>query len=106
MENNTSSTGVSNLKSSDMTEAIIFDDLTCPRCGNKLELDQRWLKGELINVRYVCKNPRCNFICLIKHSEDNMEELSPVYDKSIFNFLANFGRDIHDRISDILKGRK
>lgn len=98
---NTSSTGISRLNRSDITEALIFGDNTCPNCGHILEIEKKWLKGEQINVRYLCH--RCGYVCPIKHDEEDMEKLSPTYDKSVFNFLSNFGRDIHDRISDISK---
>lgn len=101
MDSNTSSTGISHLNKSEPSEAIIFGDDTCPKCGNKMEVEYKWLQGIQIAVRYLCKH--CKFVCPVKHDENNMDKLSPTYDKSIFNFLSNFGRDIHDRIKDISK---
>lgn len=99
----TSSTGISHLNKSDKSEALIFGDDTCPSCGDKLRIETRWLKGEQVNVRYICNH--CGFVCPIKHDKDDMNKLSPTYDKSVFNFLSNFGKDIHDRILDMAKRR-
>ena len=101
MDSSTSSTGISHLNKSSPTEALIFGDNTCPNCGYILEIEKRWLRGEQINVRYKCLH--CGYVCPIKHDQDDMEKLSPTYDRSVFNFLSNFGKDIHDRISDIMK---
>lgn len=101
MYSNTSSTGISRLNKSKPSEAIIFGDNTCPKCGNKMEIEYKWLQGKQIAVRYLCKY--CKFICPIKHDESNMEKLHPTYDKSVFNFLSNFGKDIRDRITEISK---
>ena len=98
MNNDTSSTGISHLNKSNMTEALIFGDDTCPRCGYHLKIDTKWLKGEQVRVRYICD--RCGFVCPMKHDGDN---ISPTYDRSVFNFLSNFGKDIRERILDIKK---
>lgn len=101
MDNDTSSTGISHLNKSKPSEAIIFGDDTCPKCGNLMEIEKKWLQGIQISVRYLCR--RCGFVCPIRHDENNMEKLYPTYDKSVFNFLTNFGKDIHDRITEISK---
>lgn len=100
MDSYTSSTGISHLNKSEPTEALIFGDNTCPNCGNILELEKKWLNGIQINVRYRCL--QCGYVCPIKHNQEDMEKLSPTYDKSVYDFLSNFGKDIHDRIADTL----
>ena len=100
MRSNTSSTGISHLSKLDKSMALIFGDDTCPYCNGKLEIETKKLKGEDIKVRYKCNT--CGFICPIIHSEENMEVINPTYDNSIFNFLSNFGKDIRDRIKDIM----
>lgn len=101
MDSYTSSTGISHLNKSKPTEAIIFGDNTCPNCGYILEIEKKWLNGIQINVRYRCLH--CGYVCPIKYDQEDMEKLSPTYDRSVYNFLSNFGKDIHDRISDIMK---
>lgn len=103
MGSNTSSTGISHLSKSKMSMALIFGDDTCPYCDGKLEIDTKKLKGEDVKVRYKCNT--CGFVCPIKHSEEDMEVLHPTYDKSVYNFLSYFGKDIRDRIKDIMDRR-
>lgn len=98
-----SSTGVNEQKRP-YKEALIFGDNTCPKCGNKMRLDEKRLKGENLRVRYICSN--CDYVCPIGHSSDNLNRVSPIYDTTIYDFLFSFGKSIKKRIEDMQKRKE
>lgn len=96
--NNTVSTGIDKLKNEKPIEALYFLDNTCPKCDDKLELVTRKLDNISIAIRYECNN--CGYICPIKYDmkdsicnkdEFNMPKYSPLYDRSIYEFIKYFG---------------
>ena len=76
-------TGLNNFKPEKMTEAIIFENNTCPHCGGMLTIDK--------DVRYICNN--CDFICPIYHT---------INDLDISQFIQQFGEPIQDRRNQML----
>lgn len=98
-----SSTGVNEQKRP-YKEALIFGDNTCPKCGNKMRLDEKRLKGENLRVRYICD--KCKYVCPVGHNEDNLNRVSPIYDATIYDFLFNFGKSIRKRIEDMQKRKE
>lgn len=93
MEEN-SSTGIYLVNRESPTEALIFEDLICPKCGENLFLDSRRLNNHYISIRYHCL--KCKFVCPIKHEDTG--ESKPSYDKDVYHFLSSFGEDINERI--------
>jgi len=93
MEENSSS-GIYLVNRESPIEALLFDDLTCPKCGSNLVLDTRRLRENYIPIRYFC--PQCKFVCPIKHEDTG--EYKPSYGKEVYEFLSTFGDDIHDRV--------
>ena len=85
-------TGLNNFKPEKMTEAIIFENNTCPHCGGILTIDK--------DIRYICNN--CDFICPIYHTINDLDNKSPVYDSSISQFIQQFGEPIQDRRNQML----
>ena len=96
--NNIASTGIDKLKDEKPIEVLYFLDNTCPKCSDKLELVIRKLDNISIAIRYECNN--YGYICPIKYDmkdsicdkdKFNMPKYSPLYDRSIYEFMKHFG---------------
>ena len=74
-------------------EALIFDDDTCPKCGeHSLVLDSvKGYEDKDILVRYRCIN--CGYVCPLsrEHVTVGIEaEFRPGYDSAIKNFMKRY----------------
>lgn len=83
------------------TPAIIFDDDTCPMCGEKMERIVIQSFDIPSTVRFECKN--CWFYAPIRHSTENLAIPLPLYDNLIAEFIEGFGENVHDRIEKTLE---
>lgn len=94
--------GINILRNKETQEAILFEDNTCPMCGEgKLYLHDNGESGDkLYNFRYRCD--KCDFVCPIDHNTDT-DEIKPIYNGTIMNFLDQFGEDIRDRRAKLIK---
>lgn len=77
----------------DEFEALIFDDDTCPKCGeHSLGIDSvKGYEGKDILVRYRCTN--CGYVCPLsrEHVTVGIEaEFRPGYDSAIKNFMKRY----------------
>lgn len=76
----------------DSFEALIFDDDTCPKCGeHSLCIDSAKEYDNNILVRYRCNN--CGYICPLsrEHVTVGIEaEFRPGYDSAIKNFMKRY----------------
>ena len=69
---------------------VSFDDDTCPVCGKgKLKLSSIYNHGIRSFVNYECDH--CGFICPIDHDIKNLQNLKPIYDDRISEFIKEFG---------------
>lgn len=95
--------GLDVLKKKYPYEAIIFEDDTCPKCGEVLKIEDQSLGEKDVRVRYVCYN--CGYICPIYHDTE-ANTIKPLYDRTVYNFIANFGKTIKDRMTELSKNKK
>lgn len=72
----------------EMDEGLIFDDIRCPKCGGYIDVIEYMTNSHKIKVRYECID--CHYKCPIQ-TDIETEEITPVYDRSVKDFINNFG---------------
>ena len=85
----------------ELSPAIIFDDNTCPFCGEKMERITIQSFDTVSTIRFECKH--CWYYSPIRHLTENLSIPLPLYDNSISKFIEEFGEDIHARIGKAIE---
>lgn len=81
-------TGILNINN--LSEAIFFNDNTCPKCEGILKINSKLEFDNNIDIRYECD---CGFICpILIDFAKNIKK--PGYDNTVKNFIKEF--DIKD----------
>ena len=89
-----STSGIKRLIDPNFKFALLFSDNQCPYCGEMMYLDESLkIKGNIVRNRFIC--PNCGLIVPLYHDKD--DNISPVYDESIYSFISDFGENIIDR---------
>lgn len=92
MENNKPEENTGIKTSLDSYETLIFDDDTCPKCGeHTLNVESTKEYDKDLLVRYRCTN--CGYVCPLSREHviaDTEAVYRPGYDSSIKNFMKRY----------------
>lgn len=69
--------------------AISYTDNKCPICSSKLYINYLNIKRKSVRTKYKCY--KCGFECPTCHIDENRDNIKPIYDLSMKNFILNFG---------------